>query len=92
MATARHLFIHGRVQGVFYRKWAMQTARQLGLTGWVRNRTEGSVEAWIEGDPAAQDAFVARARRGPPAASVESIDVTEEAARHYPIFEQHPTA
>ncbi|MBO9527782.1 MAG: acylphosphatase [Sphingobium yanoikuyae] len=92
MRSARHLIIHGRVQGVFYRKWALRTARHLGLTGWVRNRAEGSVEAWIEGDPAALDAFIAEARRGPSAANVVRIESTEGEARHHQGFEQRPTA
>ncbi|WP_314714996.1 acylphosphatase, partial [Sphingobium yanoikuyae] len=43
--VARHLMILGRVQGVFYRNWTVDAARGLGLTGWVRNRMDGSVEA-----------------------------------------------
>lgn len=48
--VARHLMIHGRVQGVWYRAWAVETARQLGLAGWVRNRSNGCVEALVEGE------------------------------------------
>ena len=48
--VARHLTILGRVQGVFYRNWTVETARGLGLTGWVRNRMDGSVEALVQGE------------------------------------------
>ena len=58
---ARHLMIHGRVQGVWYRAWTVETARGLGLTGWVRNRTDGSVEAVIEGEDASVAQFMALA-------------------------------
>ena len=76
-AIARHLMIHGRVQGVWYRGWAVATASELGLTGWVRNRMDGGVEALVEGDADAVARFVALAQVGPPAASVERIDVRE---------------
>ena len=62
---ARHLVIMGRVQGVFYRNWAVQTARGLGLAGWVRNRTDGSVEVWAEGSVVAVGEFVRLAHDGP---------------------------
>ena len=72
---ARHLVITGRVQGVFYRNWTVQTASALVLTGWVRNRVDGSVEAVVEGDEEAVEQFIARARQGPPAARVSAIDI-----------------
>ena len=50
MTIARHLSIHGRVQGVFSRDWAVETARELGLAGWVRNRRDGTVEAVVQGE------------------------------------------
>jgi acylphosphatase len=75
--TARHLVIHGRVQGVFYRGWCVAAARALGLSGWVRNRSDGTVEMLIAGPEAAVEAMIVRCRQGPPAARVERIDVTE---------------
>lgn len=93
MATARRLSIHGRVQGVFYRGWAVETARELGLTGWVRNRRDGSVEALVQGDEAAVERFLALARNGPPAAKVERIAVHDVAAEPaLQTFLQHPAA
>ncbi len=49
MTVARRLVIYGRVQGVFYRGWSVETARDLGLRGWVRNRSDGTVEALLQG-------------------------------------------
>jgi acylphosphatase len=72
---ARHLMITGRVQGVFYRNWAVEQARGLGLAGWVRNRADGSVEAIVEGAPDAVDRMIGLADEGPPAAKVARIDV-----------------
>jgi acylphosphatase len=73
MQVARHLSIHGRVQGVFYRGWAVQAAHELGLSGWVRNRCDGTVEAVVQGAEADIERFIALARRGPAAAAVERI-------------------
>jgi acylphosphatase len=69
--------IHGRVQGVFYRAWAVGEARSLGLTGWVRNRGDGSVELEAWGDDEALDALLVRCRQGPPEARVERIDAAD---------------
>ncbi len=73
---ARRLVITGRVQGVFYRGWAVETAERLNLTGWVRNRIDGSVEAVAIGEPHAVEAFIARCREGPPASHVDGIIVS----------------
>lgn len=79
MSRARvRLRIHGHVQGVFFRVHARQRAQALGLAGWVRNREDGTVEAVAEGDPQAVRQFVAWARRGPPSALVERVDVETE--------------
>src|SRR3546814_19046733 len=78
---ARRLTILGRVQGVFYRNWAVETARGLGLAGWVRNRMDGSVEALVEGSQDGVERFILLARQGPPAARVARIDATDEIGR-----------
>ena len=88
---ARHLTITGKVQGVWYRAWTVETARSLGLTGWVRNRTDGSVEAVVEGDEGAVDQFLALARVGPAAARVERIDMQDVALSDHLAFEQRST-
>jgi acylphosphatase len=68
------LRISGRVQGVNYREAMRMEAERLGVTGWVRNRRDGTVEAVVQGASACLDAIVAWARVGPPAARVTSVE------------------
>ncbi|WP_422034953.1 acylphosphatase [Reyranella sp.] len=75
MALQARLAITGRVQGVGYRDWAMATAQRLGLSGWVRNRTDGSVEALVVGDDDAVGRMIEACRRGPTLARVDAVDV-----------------
>lgn len=87
----RRLTVRGRVQGVWYRGWAVDQARALGLSGWVRNRRDGSVEILAAGPEEAVAALVGLCRRGPPAARVERVDI-EESDEPIPAgFEQRPT-
>lgn len=65
--------IYGRVQGVWYRGWTVTTASDLGLSGWVRNRRDGSVEALFVGPPDAIETMLARCRKGPPTARVDEV-------------------
>ena len=65
--------ISGRVQGVWYRGWTCEQARLLGLDGWVRNRSDGSVDALFAGPPDVIASVVARCREGPPAARVTDV-------------------
>lgn len=74
------LRIKGRVQGVFFRDSARREAVRLGLTGWVRNRPDGDVEAVAEGDSQRVRDFVSWCRKGPRYASVEQVQVTESPA------------
>ncbi len=73
----RRLMIEGRVQGVGYRASFAEQARALGLSGWVRNRRDGSVEAAVDGGPQAIEAITTWARRGPPAARVANVVIEE---------------
>ncbi|HVP59965.1 MAG TPA: acylphosphatase [Myxococcaceae bacterium] len=75
--SAVHLVVLGRVQGVAFRARAVSEAARLGLTGWIRNRMDGTVEARAEGAPEAVEAFLDWCRRGPPAAQVEGVRVTK---------------
>jgi acylphosphatase len=75
--SAVHLVVVGRVQGVAFRARAAAEAHRLGVTGWVRNRMDGSVEAKAEGAPESVKAFVAWCRHGPPLAEVTELQVTE---------------
>lgn len=74
--TGRRLVIHGRVQGVGFRHWTVRTARRLGVSGWVRNRGDGTVEALVYGDPAAVGELVRACRRGPASSFVERLEET----------------
>lgn len=71
---AIHLSIEGVVQGVGFRDSFCDIAQRLRLDGWVRNRSDGSVEAVVRGTPAACESLLAWARRGPPAARVDRVD------------------
>lgn len=75
MALQARLAITGRVQGVGYRDWAVATGQRLGLSGWVRNRTDGSVEALVVGDDEAVGRMIEACRRGPTLARVDAVDV-----------------
>ncbi|MDO8313296.1 MAG: acylphosphatase [Sideroxyarcus sp.] len=70
-----HLVIHGRVQGVFFRDSMRREAQNLAVAGWVRNRSDGTVEAAVQGEDDAVDAIVRWARRGPQFAQVERVDI-----------------
>jgi acylphosphatase len=72
-----HAFIRGQVQGVWYRGWTVETASALGLDGWVRNRSDGSVEALFAGPADKVDDMLLRCLSGPPAARVTGIDRRE---------------
>jgi len=74
MIAVRHVVIRGRVQGVGYRFWTEDAARERGLAGWVRNRHDGSVEAVFAGAPDAVHAMIEACRRGPPGARVDALD------------------
>ena len=75
LSIARKVQVTGLVQGVGYRAWTQDQARQLGLTGWVRNEDDGSVTAFLEGNREEVETMCDRMRDGPPAASVEGITV-----------------
>lgn len=70
---ARRLEIRGHVQGVFFRESMRAEAARLGVTGWVRNRKDGSVEAFVQGEKEAVDELETWAQEGPPAARVENV-------------------
>jgi acylphosphatase len=77
-----HLVIHGRVQGVFFRNSMQREAQSLAVTGWVRNRSDGKVEAIVQGEPNAVDAMVRWAQRGPERASVERVEILPAEGSH----------
>jgi acylphosphatase len=75
----RHVFVDGRVQGVWFRETCRRRAAEEGVAGWVRNRADGRVEAVFEGKPAAVNQMVAWCRSGPPRAVVVDVRVLDEA-------------
>jgi len=85
--TARLLRIHGRVQGVGYRESMRQEAVRLQLSGWVRNRRDGSVEALVCGSAMQVELIVVWARQGPRFSTVEQVTVAETEATASPVFE-----
>jgi acylphosphatase len=87
---AKHLVISGRVHGVGFRYSMAEEAERLGVTGWVRNRRDGTVEAVIDGQAAAVEALLAWARRGPPSARVSDVTASE-ATGTFARFEMRPT-
>jgi acylphosphatase len=70
--------IEGRVQGVYYRAWTHDTARSLGLDGWVRNASDGSVEAVFSGPAPAVEEMLKLCADGPRDAKVTAVTVTDE--------------
>jgi acylphosphatase len=87
----RHLVIVGRVQGVGFRFAMTRKARELGVTGWVRNRADGSVEALVQGSPEAVARILAWARHGPRQAAVDRVEV-EPHEGTFERFETLPSA
>ena len=81
MRVRRTVVVHGRVQGVAFRHYTCRRALELGVTGWVRNLPDGSVEGLFEGDEAAVEALVEWCRSGPPAARVDRLDVRDDTYR-----------
>ena len=77
----RRLVVRGRVQGVFFRDGAARRAEQSEVSGWIANRSDGSVEAVLEGEVEAVEELVAWCRSGPEQASVTSVEVSEEEPR-----------
>ncbi len=87
------LRIYGRVQGVGYRAWTAHKAKKLGLTGWVRNLNDGTVECEAQGAQEAIETLVAACHAGPPIARVTQVNSEEiTSAETYSGFQQRPTA
>lgn len=85
-----HVLISGRVQGVGYRAWVEMAASSLRLSGWVRNRRDGAVEAVFQGAPADVDEMLQRCRHGPPDARVTEVEIIGEGVGVYRVFEIKP--
>src|SRR5690349_7734907 len=86
-SVARRVVVHGAVQGVFFRDTTRRRAQSRGVTGWVRNRTDGAVEAVFEGEADAVEAMVAFVHDGPRGADVDRVDVEDAAPEGHATFE-----
>jgi acylphosphatase len=86
-AVARRVVVHGRVQGVGFRYSVQARARSRGVSGWVANRSDGSVEALFEGEPDAVAALVDFSREGPRGAEVEDVEVAGQEPQGLAGFE-----
>jgi acylphosphatase len=73
----RQVVVRGHVQGVFFRDSVREQAESAGVAGWVRNRSDGALEAVLEGPADAVDRVIAFCREGPPRADVNDVDVSE---------------
>ena len=90
MSTRRaHVFVSGRVQGVWFRESTRQRAQELGVGGWVRNLSDGRVEALFEGEEYAVRQAVEYVREGPAQARVCQVDVQQEEASESPSDHFH---
>lgn len=90
MTATWQVVVHGRVQGIGYRAACVAEARRIGLSGWVRNRRDGSVEAIAHGEAAQLLALCEWMRQGPPGAQVSSCDIDKAWVTELPLkdFEQ----
>lgn len=90
--VTKNLRIYGRVQGVSYRYWTQTTALGLGLSGWVRNRSDSSVEAMVHGDEDTVQKLITACNDGPPMAEVEKINIADASGDEwFDGFEIKPT-
>lgn len=89
MQTAIHFWVSGRVQGVYFRKSAQATARQLGLTGWARNLPDGRVEGVACGSGKALDKLVVWLHHGPEHAEVTDLRIEAEIVQNWNGFDIH---
>lgn len=92
MAEMQRLLVSGRVQQVGYRNYIVRKAKELGLTGWVRNLADGRVEILADGDAEALSRLVEQSRGGPPLARVADIDVHPATERPVKGFTKRFTA
>ena len=88
---AVHVYIEGRVQGVWFRGWTKQEASKLNLRGWVRNVRDGRVEATFVGPSDVVDQMLKLCRKGPPLARVDQVTVSEIEVSDSHVFETRST-
>ncbi len=86
MKKTVRIFVHGTVQGLFFRDFVKQNADRLGVKGFVRNLEDGSVEVLLEGDVDSVNAMTEVCRRGPPHAQIRKLDVKDERYQDFKDF------
>lgn len=91
MLQCRRIIISGYVQGVFFREWTVGVARNLGVTGWVRNRSDGTVEVLAMGAPKSLDRFIALMREGSPASRVDAVHIEDAVPEDLGTFTRRST-
>ena len=87
MIEAIHIIVHGRVQGVWFRAGTKERADELGLFGWVKNKSEGTVEIHAEGEKLQLEDFILWCRKGTPAANVTSLILNPTSLQNLRSFE-----
>ena len=85
--VAKSVRVIGRVQGVFFRQSAVDKALELGIGGWVRNRADGSVDVYVEGEPDAVEVMLSWLRRGPAHAEIDTVQISEAEPENSVHFE-----
>ena len=91
MIEAAHITVHGRVQGVWFRAGTKEKGEELGLTGWVMNRPNGTVEIHAQGEKSQLEKFITWCHQGTSAAKVTSLDIDRsEAQQEFTSFDIHP--
>jgi acylphosphatase len=89
--TALRIRVEGYVQAVGYRNFAIKEAERLKLDGWIRNRSDGSVEILVSGSTKAVEAFVAASMKGPPGSRVKNVDLHKAEAPDETGFHRRPS-
>ena len=87
MIESIHIIVHGRVQGVWFRAGTKEKADELGLFGWVKNKSEGTVEIHAEGEKLQLENFIFWRREGTPAANVTSLNLNQTSFQNFTSFE-----
>ena len=87
MIEAIHIIVYGRVQGVWFRAGTKERADELGLFGWVKNKSEGTVEIHAEGEKLQLEDFILWCRKGTPAANVTSLNLNPTSLQNLRSFE-----
>lgn len=82
MTRRVHIYVSGRVQGVFFRAATQAKAKQLNITGWVKNLLDGRVEIVAEAESQAMAPFLAWCRKGPPGADVQTLQINDEPSQN----------